>query len=90
MTAESTYSKDLSIPEGKINMSTTTERIKEFSKQGVGYQISVTFSDMGRMAELLERAASYIKQGKIKFAPNTTNADIDVWLADFERFQKGE
>lgn len=42
------------------------------------------------MAELLERAASYIKQGKIKFTPNTTNSDVDVWLADFERFQKGE
>lgn len=67
-------------------MSTTTERIKEFSKQGVGYQISVTFSDMGRMAELLERADEIIAMS----LPMTERYGGREWLADFAKFQEGK
>lgn len=37
---------------------------------------------------LLEDAYKYLKAGKAQFAPNTTNSDVDHWLARYERLKK--
>jgi hypothetical protein len=34
------------------------------------------------------KANQYLKEGKIKFAPNTTNSLVDDWIAEFERQTK--
>jgi len=31
----------------------------------------------------LIKAVKFLKQGKIKFTPNTTNSDVDMFLKDF-------
>ena len=35
------------------------------------------------LKSLLEEAVSYLRQGKAKFAPNTTNSHVDIFLARF-------
>jgi hypothetical protein len=39
---------------------------------------SVKIADLERQ---LEQAVKYLRQGKAEFAPNTTNSDVDVFLA---------
>lgn len=34
---------------------------------------------------MLERANQYLREGKAKFSPNTTNSFVDTWLADYAR-----
>jgi len=38
-------------------------------------------------AEMLEKAYRFLREGKAKFAPDTTNSRVDEWLADYEAQQ---
>ena len=38
---------------------------------------------------LLEKSKQYLKAGKKKFTPNTTNSLVDELIADLEKFNKG-
>ena len=53
----------------------------------------IKFKDHNRivaeMEEKLRIAVDYLKQGKKKFAPNTTNSDVDVFISDYESKIKG-
>lgn len=37
---------------------------------------------------LLDKANQYLKEGKAKFTPNTTNSLVDDWLRDYSVFQQ--
>lgn len=70
-----------------FKVSTTTELIKDGS---------INYAHRNRilipMAELLERAEQLFKSGvqKALYHPFKDKTEVDTWLADFEKFQKGE
>lgn len=43
--------------------------------------------EVNELLSFLERAMRYIKEGKQKFAPNTTNSLVDELLQDYERMK---
>ena len=43
-----------------------------------------------RALAMLKKAAQYLREGKAKFAPNTTNSFVDDWLAEYRREFGGE
>ena len=77
---------------GYKDMSTTTEKIIKFTTPGEAYHLSLTYSDMRKIAELLERAAKLLETGgqRALFHPFVNQTEVDKWLADFEKFQNGK
>lgn len=65
-------------------MKTTQRIINEFE--------FVPDADERRMAELLDRAEKLFNSGtqKALYHPFKDKTDVDVWLADLEKFQKGK
>lgn len=53
-------------------------------------EILRAYAHIEKTEALLARAELCLKQGKIKFAPTTTNSDVDILLADFREFKGGE
>lgn len=43
-----------------------------------------------RMKAMLQKAYEYLKEGKRKFAPSTTNSDVDEWLKEYETFAESQ
>lgn len=73
---------------GYKNMTTTTEKIIKFTTPGEAYHLSLTYSDMRKIADLLERAAAII--GDLELFENINSPyGAAEWIADFEKFQKG-
>lgn len=65
-------------------MKTTQRIINEFE--------FVPDAEERQMAELLERAEKLFSSGtqKALYHPFKDRTEVDVWLADFEKFQKGK
>ena len=40
--------------------------------------------ELDRLKELLNEAISYLREGKAKFSPHTTNSHVDVFLSRFD------
>jgi len=80
-------------------MKTTTQRIKEVEKENATYRSfghkgllqiqAIDSRHASEMAELLERAERLISVNTSSGYANQNHA-MNIWLADFEKFQKGK
>lgn len=46
--------------------------------------IACAHQDIPWLIDRLEKAIGFLKKGKAKFAPNTTNSEVDVFLSEFK------
>lgn len=48
----------------------------------------VEYSAYQKLESMLVKAEQFLREGKAKFAPNTTNSFVDDWLKDFAEMRK--
>ena len=71
------------------------ERVELIEKRKRDHKVYKRLKELGdtrfdALCEELGKAVSYLKEGKRKFAPNTTNSDVDCFLARIDKLLEGE